>query len=77
MLETGSGAGALDVLQREPAVDLMLIGLRHGGMSGAELARRVQAKRPTLPVLFITGFADQAAKRPAHRHRPWCSQDFG
>jgi DNA-binding response OmpR family regulator len=31
------------------------------GMNGAEVARRVQAKRPALPILFITGFADRAA----------------
>jgi CheY-like chemotaxis protein len=61
VLEAGSGAGALDLLQREPGVDLMLIDFAMPGMSGAELARRVWAKRPTLPVLFITGFADRAA----------------
>jgi CheY-like chemotaxis protein len=31
------------------------------GMSGAEVARQARAKRPTLPILFITGFADRAA----------------
>ncbi len=31
------------------------------GMNGAELARLAQAKRPTLPVLFVTGFADRSA----------------
>jgi CheY-like chemotaxis protein len=31
------------------------------GMNGAEVARQVQAKRPALPILFITGFADRAA----------------
>jgi DNA-binding response OmpR family regulator len=30
-------------------------------MSGAEVARRIQAKRPTLPILFVTGFADRTA----------------
>ena len=30
-------------------------------MSGAEVARQARAKRPTLPILFITGFADRAA----------------
>ena len=31
------------------------------GMNGAEEARLAQAKRPTLPVLFVTGFADRTA----------------
>jgi signal transduction histidine kinase/CheY-like chemotaxis protein len=61
VLEACSGAGALDLLQREPGVELMLIDFAMPSMSGVELARRVQAKQPTLPVLFITGFADRAA----------------
>jgi CheY-like chemotaxis protein len=31
------------------------------GMNGAELARQVQRKRPGLPLLFVTGFAQQSA----------------
>ena len=31
------------------------------GMNGGEVARLAQAKRPTLPVLFVTGFADRTA----------------
>jgi CheY-like chemotaxis protein len=30
-------------------------------MSGAEVARRIQARRPAIPILFVTGFADRAA----------------
>jgi signal transduction histidine kinase/ActR/RegA family two-component response regulator len=61
VLEAGSGAGALDVLEREPKIDLVLIDFAMPGMSGAEVARRIQAKRPALPILFITGFADRTA----------------
>jgi DNA-binding response OmpR family regulator len=31
------------------------------GMSGAEVARRVQTKRSAPPILFVTGFADRTA----------------
>jgi CheY-like chemotaxis protein len=31
------------------------------GMNGAEVARQAYAKRPNLPILFVTGFADRAA----------------
>jgi signal transduction histidine kinase len=61
VLEAGSGGGALDLLERAPKVDLILIDFAMPGMSGAEVARRVQAKRPALPILFITGFADRTA----------------
>ena len=29
------------------------------GMSGAEVARRVRARYPQLPILFVTGYADR------------------
>ena len=61
VLEAGSGGAALDLLEREPKLDLILIDFAMPGMSGAELARHVQVKRPTLPILFITGFAERAA----------------
>jgi signal transduction histidine kinase len=60
VVEVGSGGAALDFLDREPTVDVMLIDFAMPGMNGAELARRVQARRPTLPILFITGFADRS-----------------
>ena len=31
------------------------------GMNGAEVARLAQAKRPKLPILFVTVFADRTA----------------
>jgi DNA-binding LytR/AlgR family response regulator len=30
-------------------------------MNGAELSRRARGRRPLLPVLFVTGFAEQDA----------------
>jgi signal transduction histidine kinase len=59
--EAGSGGAALDLLEREPNVGLIIIDFAMPGMNGAELTRLVQAKRPHLPVLYITGFADRAA----------------
>jgi signal transduction histidine kinase/ActR/RegA family two-component response regulator len=59
--EAGSGRAALDLLQREPNIDLMLVDFAMPGMSGAEVARRVRKMRPSLLTLFITGFADRTA----------------
>jgi signal transduction histidine kinase len=58
--EAGSGGAALDALQRDPDVDLMIVDFAMPGMNGAEVARLVNAKRPGLPVLFVTGFADRS-----------------
>ena len=61
VVEAGSGGAALDILTREATIDLLIIDFAMPGMSGAEVARQARAKRPTLPILFITGFADRAA----------------
>jgi signal transduction histidine kinase len=61
VLEAGSGGAALDLIEREPRIDLMIADFAMPGMNGAELARLAQAKRPSLPVLFVTGFADRTA----------------
>ncbi|WP_325166012.1 PAS domain S-box protein [Frateuria sp.] len=64
VIEAGSGGSALDVLEREgPAVDLMLVDYAMPGMNGAEVAREAHAKRPSLPILFLTGYADLGAFR--------------
>jgi CheY-like chemotaxis protein len=57
----GSGGAALDLLEREPDISLMLVDFAMPGMNGAEVARQAYAKRPNLPILFVTGFADRAA----------------
>jgi signal transduction histidine kinase len=59
VLEAGSGGAALELIEREPKIDLMIADFAMPGMNGAEVARLAQAKRPKLPVLFVTGFADR------------------
>jgi CheY-like chemotaxis protein len=61
VIEAGSGGAALDTLDRERKIDLMIIDFAMPGMNGAEVAHRVQELRPTMPILFVTGFADRAA----------------
>jgi signal transduction histidine kinase len=61
VIEAGSGGGALDMLDREAKVDLMIVDFAMPGMNGAEVAHRVQDIRPSIPILFVTGFADRAA----------------
>jgi signal transduction histidine kinase/CheY-like chemotaxis protein len=61
VLEAGSGGAALDVLGQVPDIDLLIVDFAMPGMNGAELARLTRAKYPTLPILFLTGFADRTA----------------
>jgi signal transduction histidine kinase len=60
VLEAGSGGAALELLERATDVDLVLLDFAMPGMSGAEVARHIQMRRPALPVLFVTGYADRA-----------------
>jgi CheY-like chemotaxis protein len=62
VIEAGSGGAALDVLDREGAsVDLMLMDYAMPGMNGSEVAREAHAKHPSLPIVFLTGYADFGA----------------
>ncbi len=61
VIEAGSGGAALDALDATPAIDLLVIDFAMPGMTGAEVAREAQARRPGLPVLFVTGYQDAAA----------------
>ena len=58
-------ATALSILENDPSVDLLLsdVGLPH--MNGRELADHARVWRPNLPVLFMTGYAENAVNRQA------------
>ena len=53
------GAAALEYLQAGNEVDLLLTDISMPLMDGIALALSVSRDRPGLPVLLITGFADQ------------------
>jgi signal transduction histidine kinase/CheY-like chemotaxis protein len=51
-----SGAQALEVLEGDRPIDLLMTDHAMPEMTGAELARRAQAVRPDLPILLATGY---------------------
>jgi len=61
VVEAGSGGAALDMLDKQSQIDLLLVDFAMPGMNGAEVAREVHARRPDLPILFVTGYADTEA----------------
>jgi signal transduction histidine kinase/ActR/RegA family two-component response regulator len=61
VIEAGSGGAALEILDTRRRIDLLLLDFAMPGMNGAEVARAAQARRPNLPILFVTGYADLAA----------------
>jgi signal transduction histidine kinase len=54
---------ALPYLASEARIDLMISDVGLPGMNGRQLAEMARAHRPGLPILFITGYAENAAIR--------------
>jgi CheY-like chemotaxis protein len=61
VIEADSGAAALDLLTKGVRVDLMLADFAMPGMTGGDLVVAVAERRPNLPVLLVTGYADDRA----------------
>ncbi len=61
-IEAGDAASGLKVLESDVNIDLLItdVGLP-GGMNGKEMADKARQHRPKLKVLFITGYAENAA----------------
>ena len=69
VLEAGSGGAGLEALDRADRVDILLVDFAMPGMNGAEVAREAQGRRPGLPILFVTGYADLEAIRSVGEER--------
>jgi PAS domain S-box-containing protein len=67
LLEAGDGPSALKLFQTDRHVDLLItdVGLP-GGMNGRQLADALRVARQDLKVLFITGYAENAAVNNGH-----------
>jgi signal transduction histidine kinase/CheY-like chemotaxis protein len=61
VLDAHDGASALRLLERQARVDLLFTDVvLPGGMTGAQMAEQARRLRPTLKVLFTTGYARNA-----------------
>ena len=58
VFEATSGNQALEILRREPSVDLVITDHAMPRMTGAQLAAAIKAERPDLPVILATGYAE-------------------
>jgi signal transduction histidine kinase len=80
VIEAGSGGAALDMLDREEKIDVMLLDFAMPGMNGAEVAREARARRPDVPIVFVTGYADTAALDDADQdgilRKPYVERDL-
>ena len=84
VLEAATGPEALTVAQRSgQPIDLLITDVVLPGMSGAELADRLRAGRPSLRVLFTSGHSDEAIGRlgvsrtdPSFLQKPFTFEAF-
>ena len=58
VVEANSGEEALDLLAADRRIALVVTDHAMPGMTGAELARRIRAMSPDLPIVLATGYAD-------------------
>jgi CheY-like chemotaxis protein len=84
-LEAADGPSGLKILQSDVRVDLLVtdVGLP-GGMNGRQVADAARATRPDLKVLFVTGYAENAAVGNGHLEpgmevitKPFVMTEFG
>jgi nitrogen-specific signal transduction histidine kinase len=62
-LEASDAASALPILASAPALDLMISDVGLPGLNGRQIADYARVRMPGLRVLFVTGYAEQAAIR--------------
>jgi PAS domain S-box-containing protein len=69
VVDASSAAQALDILHSGEAFDLVVTDYAMPGTTGLELAERIEADWPNLPVLLVTGYADLADTEFGGRYR--------
>jgi hypothetical protein len=62
-IEAAEPESALPILASDQRIDLMISDVGLPGMNGRQLAEVARRHRPQLPILFITGYAENAAIR--------------
>ena len=61
VIEAASGAAALELLHARDDIDLLFTDVvMPGGMSGRQLADAAQAMRPSVPILYTSGYTEDA-----------------
>ena len=60
-LEANDGPSGLRILQSRERIDLLITDIGLPGLNGRQIADAARVKRPDLKVLFMTGYAENAA----------------
>ena len=79
VLAAASAKEALHLFEVWPdiEVDLLLVDIVMPEMNGVELASRIRAIRPDLPILYFSAYSDQETLRPViARTNPYIAKPF-
>jgi CheY-like chemotaxis protein len=58
VFEAGSACEALEILGREPGIQLVITDQGMPRMTGLQLTKKISDSRPDLPVILATGYAE-------------------
>jgi CheY-like chemotaxis protein len=58
VIQAPNGEAAQELLERGETIDVLLTDVIMPGIGGPELARYARVRRPLLPIVFISGYAD-------------------
>ena len=77
--EAHSGLHALKLLESGMPFDVVVTDYAMPGMNGFELAQRIKASNPRLPIVLATGYAELPADRSiefGHLSKPYTAKDL-
>ena len=69
VIEASNGNDALQILQRENGIDLVITDHAMPGMTGVQLTEAIQAAWPKLPVILATGYVELGESEHIHIQR--------
>lgn len=70
VLEAGHGHQAIEMARQPDPIHLLITDMLMPEMNGSELASRLLSTRPNLPVLYISGYSDDEARRLGKIEQP-------
>ena len=79
VFEAGSGPKALEILKREPRIDLVVTDQAMPNMTGVQLAENIRSQRPAMPIIVVTGYAELPGDAPTGLQKlskPFRQQDL-
>jgi CheY-like chemotaxis protein len=77
VIEAENGANALTLLAAHPEIAMIFTDfVMPGGMNGDELANAALAAKPTVKILFTSGYAEPAAARRKLRTGAWLKKPY-